>query len=140
MKAITIAVPLHDGRVSPLFDVARRFLLVDSGISEKRTYIITSDDLGVSIVDRLKEERVNIIICSAISGVYIKIVLSRGINLIPGVTGAADEVLEAFLDNKLVTDRFAMPGCAWRRRFRGRQCPYYNEIHSMENNKKGDKL
>ncbi len=115
-------------------------MLVNSAVTERRIYIISTDDLGVSIVDRLKEERVNVIICSAISGAFALLVASKGIKLIPGVSGAADEVVEAFLENRLTMDTFAMPGCAWRRRFRGRQCPYYNEIHSMENNKKGDKL
>ncbi len=137
MNSKNITLPVHNKRISPLFDVAGAFLLVNSATPEEKSYIKISGYIGMSMIDRLIEAEVNIVICSAISGAYAKALYSKGVELVPGVVGMADDVIDAFLNDRLIVDEFAMPGCGWRKRFRGRQCPYYREIHSYENNKRG---
>ncbi len=129
MKKVKIAIPVHHGRVSPLFDVAGQFILIDSTMSEGRTIIQIPQNTSISIIDTLNEAEVDVVICSAISNVFAKMLQGKGINLVPGVIGIADEVIDAFLNDELFIDKFAMPGCFWRRRYRGRQCPYYKEIN-----------
>lgn len=128
MSAEKLAVPVHNNRISPLFDVAGRFVLVNTEAPEKKFYLITSDRSDISIIEKLKDSEVSLVICSAISRKFALMLEVMGIELMPGVFGFVDEIIEAYLSNRLYVDRYAMPGCSWRKRFRGRRCPYYREI------------
>lgn len=133
MRAIVLAIPDHNGRVAPLFDVASRFLITNSKSPDEKSYLEAASYSGLSKIDRLRETGVNVVICSAINMIYARALQSRGIDLVPGVIGEVDEIIDAFLNGRLNIDKFAMPGCAWRRRFRGKRCPYFREINSDEN-------
>ncbi len=129
MKA-KVAIPLYNDRVSPLFDVSRRFIIfqVESGVVSDSYHLDTSADSGIQKVNRLKREYTEMIICSAISRVLADLITSKGMELIPGVIGNVSDVIQAYVSNALVIDRFTMPGCRWRRRVRRGQCPRYRDI------------
>ena len=54
-------------------------------------------------------------------GAVVALLGANGIEVIPRICGAAEEVLQAFLSAGLQDDQFAMPGCCGqqRRRHRG---------------------
>ncbi|MDY6969569.1 MAG: NifB/NifX family molybdenum-iron cluster-binding protein [Spirochaetota bacterium] len=130
MRTEIIAFPVYMKRISPLFDVAGRFIIfVISNNEISQEHILDSSyDSGIKKIETLKHQKVNTIICSAISRIFANLIISNGMNLIPGVVGSVDEVIEDYINNNLRIDKYAMPGCRWRRKFRGGLCPYYNEI------------
>jgi len=134
-----LAIPVHNDRISPLFDVARRFVIVDTEVPGNKFYLITSVRSDISIIEKLKESEISLVICSAISRKFALMLDFMGIELMPGVAGFADEIIEAYLSNRLYIDQYAMPGCSWRKRFRGKRCPYYREIHQNQRGRGGKK-
>jgi predicted Fe-Mo cluster-binding NifX family protein len=121
-----LSIPVHNNRVSPLFDVAGRFIVLDPVEPEKKSFIDTTGLSGISIVEKLNYSDVSLVICSAISRIYALELARNNIGLIFGIIGSIDEIIAAYLNNSLSSKRFAMPGCKHRRRLRG-QCPYWKE-------------
>ncbi len=111
-----IAIPIWEGRVSPVFDVARHIALstIDAGkIVSTSEMIIPDQDVPVR-VKLLVEKKVDVLLWGAISG-YILILLEQcGMRVIPHVCGSREQVLTAFLANRLVQDGLIMPGCGCR--------------------------
>jgi len=111
-----VALPVWNGRISPVFDTAQRFVVVEFEGGEE----VSRDSLvipGIHFYDkarRLKEEGVDVLICGAISNHAVSVVCANGIRVIPWVSGNADEVLDSFISGALMDGRFAMPGCRRR--------------------------
>lgn len=113
-----VAVPDWKGRVSPVFDVARQVLLVDlDGEDNGRRYLENLGSLGPhDRARRLAELKVNVLVCGAISWPLETLVAASGIRVISLVCGEVEEVVRAFREGTLETERFAMPGCCRKRR------------------------
>jgi len=129
-----IIIPVHNNRISPLFDVSRNFVLVEieHGMDRLREYFQIDNDSVMARIEILANIRPDFIFCSAISRMYADILLNRGIDIIPGIIGDVEEVISAYIHMNLKMDRFLMPGCGWQKRFRrGRgQCPPYSMINN----------
>ena len=118
-KSMKIVIPYSRGRISPVFDVAEHFYLID---------IKDSRELSRQELDFTKNEifakarmfsklNVNVVICGAISGIQENILKNAGIQLLMFICGDLEEVLDAFIQGSLVTGAFQMPGyCKGRRR------------------------
>lgn len=113
-----IAVPDWEGRVSPVFDVAKQVLLVDLGGEDNGgRYTESLGSLGPhDRARRLAELGVNVLVCGAISWPLEALLAACGIRVIPLVCGEVDEVVRAFRDGTLENERFVMPGCCRKRR------------------------
>ncbi len=115
-----VAVTDWNGRVSPLFDAARTFRVVDiegDKITDSREYTI-AEEHAIQKVRRLLELDVDVLICGAVSNRAASIIDSSGIRLIPWVSGRCGNVLESFITDELGDSRFMMPGFMGRRRMR----------------------
>jgi predicted Fe-Mo cluster-binding NifX family protein len=114
-----IAIPIWNGRVSPVFDAASRLLVVEVGPEGEYNRFETdvSDQFLPSKAMRLTGLEVDILICGAISRPLSSMVTTAGIRLIPWISGQVEEVLQAFLRGELPTPQFIMPGCTgqWHR-------------------------
>ena len=113
-----VAIPLWEGKVSPVFDTAARLLVVD--VNEQREesrflYFIDENDL-IQKCHRIKKLDLDTIICGAISQTFLKMLLASGLYVIREISGPAEEVLEAYLDGDIFQSRFLMPGCKRGRR------------------------
>lgn len=108
-----IAIPAWDNHVSTVLDFSNRLIIVDcdSGIIGGRSSAEFGGSSIIGRVTRLKELGVNVLLCGAVSGPLERMVLASGIAVIPFLRGTVDEVLDAYLHNKLVDERFALPGC-----------------------------
>jgi len=117
-----IGMPVFNGRVSPVFDWARKLMIVqvgETGDTESRR-TVEMENLGEwERVALLVSEGVHVLICAGICGSLLQAVTGRGIQVIPGIVGRIDDVLEAFKKGGLAQPRFCMPGYQMRRR-RGR--------------------
>ena len=108
-----IAIPIWEGRVSPVFDVAQRVAL--STIEADRVVrlaemAIPSEDPATK-VNLLAEQKVDVLLCGAISGCVLHLLEESNIRVVPYVCGPVDQVLSAFLENRLAECGMVMPGC-----------------------------
>ncbi|NOZ20163.1 MAG: hypothetical protein GXP25_03640 [Planctomycetes bacterium] len=113
-----IAIPVHNSRVSPVFDVARRVVLVDTSDGEEDGRSEWDIDLAWPCrrAAWLLHKGVDVLICAAISAPLAGMVRSQGTRLYASVVGEIDDVIGAYLSGNLQKPRYMMPGCCGRRR------------------------
>jgi predicted Fe-Mo cluster-binding NifX family protein len=112
-----VAIPLWQGRVSPVFDEANRIILID--FIEKKEHQRREE----SLVARNPFERaqllprfgVDLLICGMISQTQQTALASAGIRIIPHICGSMEEVILAILDGRIETGALLMPGCSKKR-------------------------
>ena len=119
-----LAMPVWQSRISPVFDMAGRLLIVET--KDGREISRTEEPLGHLVpprkVNQLGTLGVDVLICGAISQPLAAMVMGSGIELIPWIAGDLQEVLGAYLSGQLSQKQFLMPGCCARgkhHRFRG---------------------
>jgi len=119
-----VAIPVHDGRISPVFDVARCLLVIEILNGE----VVGRNELAMQEPESLSRARsvvgfgVDVLICGAISRPLEAMLESAGVTVIARKCGAAEDVMRAFMADELSQDVFLMPGCRRRgRRNRGRR-------------------
>ena len=106
------AIPIFMGRVSPVLDTCTQFGLLEPGRNHeivRRTVPVK----GNSIYERageIKKLGVGVIICGAVSDAFFNLLKEMGIDLVCGITGNVEEVIEAYAKGALVQGRFRMPG------------------------------
>ena len=108
-----IAIPVWECRVSPVFDSARRLVVVDVEDEE----IVARWDVPLAETQphlraaKLNELGVAALVCGAVSDPLLEMISSHGIRVMSSVAGEAEEVLTAYIDGILPDPRFMMPGC-----------------------------
>jgi predicted Fe-Mo cluster-binding NifX family protein len=136
-----VALAVWRGRISPVFDVSRKILVLDvhNGIVTGRKEETLEEVDPVRKAGKLSEWKVRKLICGAISRPLAALFAAYGIRTIPFVAGNAEEVIEAFLAGALPNRRMAMPGCCGqRRRFRGGRWGKTGEDRQGNQRKGGD--
>lgn len=115
-RAMRIAIATWQGRISPVFDTARRLLLVDAenGTEAGRSEKALPQAFPPQRVARLKELGIDVLICGAISRPLAGVIAASGIVLVPFISGETDQVLTAYLHKELPSPQFMMPGCYGR--------------------------
>jgi predicted Fe-Mo cluster-binding NifX family protein len=101
-----IAVTYENGEVFQHFGRTQQFKVydVEDGkiVSSK---VIGNDGLSHGALGEiLTREKVDVFICGGIGGGAREMIASRGIELVPGVTGDADRAVEGYLSGNLVYD------------------------------------
>ncbi len=121
-----VALATWNGRVSPVFDVARQVVLVD--VQEGRVVARRVEELPgtepQAQADRLAQLGPQALICGAISKVMASLLDTASIRVIPFTAGEVEPVLAAWLAGNLPDPALSMPGCCGRRRRNrgGRHC------------------
>jgi len=118
-----VAIPHWQGRVSPVFDVARNLLLVEvqNGGEVRREDTALPPTKPLARANQISQLGTNVLICGAISWPLEAALGSAGVQVIAQTCGPVEEVLAAFLKGQLMDRAFLMPGCRGRRgRFRAR--------------------
>jgi predicted Fe-Mo cluster-binding NifX family protein len=113
-----IAIPQWQGRVSPVFDVAGRLLLVDvengRELRRQEAPLKRADVFGrAAEVSGLGAQ---VLVCGAISALLEARLAAAGVHVVGFVCGAVEDVLAGFLNGELPSPEFLMPGCRGRRR------------------------
>jgi len=100
---VKVAIPMFNSRVSPSFDFASNVLVatVENGkILDKEKYsLINLNPIRRSAL--LKDQGVNVLICGGVSNFTGRLLMSNGIEVIPMVSGEAEEVLNHFVKGNL---------------------------------------
>jgi predicted Fe-Mo cluster-binding NifX family protein len=117
-----IAIPIWQGRISPVFDVAGQLLLIElaDGREVAREVQLVDEITAEEHGRKLAEIGVETLICAGISQSLEASLADRGIRVIARICGNVEEVLAAFVSGRLDEERFAMPGCCGQRQRRHR--------------------
>jgi predicted Fe-Mo cluster-binding NifX family protein len=114
-----LAVAIWNDRISPVFDVSRKIIVMDiekGQVAGKRIEMFTNDN-PTHKLSRLSELKVNTLICGAISRPVAEMIDQHGIHVIPFITGDQHEVVAAFLTGLLPSSDLSMPGWWKQHRF-----------------------
>jgi len=106
------AVPVFMGRVSPVLDTCTQLFMLESD-GKKKTACKTISIKGSSIFERASEFQklgIGSVICGAVSDSFYNLLREGAIDLICGVTGDIDDVIDAYRNGTLEQPRFRMPG------------------------------
>jgi len=117
-----VAIAIWQGRISPVFDVARQLVLVDveHGVQVNRAQKLLTETSPAARVECLADWGVDVLICGAVSWPLEAMLTNAGIRVMAYICGQADQILEAFVSGQLNVQDSLMPGCRGRRRrFRG---------------------
>ena len=116
-----IAIPIWRGCVSPLFEAAGCLLVLrlvnDTELERKRIHL--ADQPPAARAQLLWLERIEVLICGALSRPVQRMLEANGVKVLGWVKGTVEEVLAAFLEGRLDDPRYQLPGC----RRRGRKGP-----------------
>jgi predicted Fe-Mo cluster-binding NifX family protein len=120
---VLIAVPNCQGRVSPVFDVAARLVLVrlKGGAEMERRDVVLFEMQPDGIVRSLRELGIDVLICGAISQELQRALELAAIQVVSHICGELEAVITAFRAGTLRQPEFAMPGCCGRRWAPGRR-------------------
>jgi predicted Fe-Mo cluster-binding NifX family protein len=111
-----VAISTWNGRISPVFDVARRLLVLEigqGGIEQRREQSLGEG--AAARIQQIADAGVQVLLCGAISQPIADMLAAQGVRVVPFISGDIDEVIEAYLTGALDFPRFAMPGCRRRR-------------------------
>lgn len=118
-----VALATWNGRISPVFDVARQVLVLDvenGHIAGRREAALPGTDPKTQAA-ALEALGARALICGAVSRPMASVLSVAGIRVIPFTAGPVEEVLAAWLAGSLPNTALSMPGCCGRmRRCRGR--------------------
>jgi predicted Fe-Mo cluster-binding NifX family protein len=118
-----VAIPLWQGRISPVFDEASRILLIDISNKQEQSrreeFLIAQNPFERAKL--LPKLGVDLLICGMISQIQQTALVSAGIRIIPHICGSMDDVIAAFLDGRIENGDLRMPGCGSRKRLRSRR-------------------
>jgi predicted Fe-Mo cluster-binding NifX family protein len=115
MKA---AFTTWNGRIAPLFDVAERVLVVETGMSENPNEwtIELSPETPEAKVTFLMKHNAEVLVCGAISRQVREMAEEQGLKVYPFVAGEIREIVAAWKNNTLDQYHYSMPGCRRGRR------------------------
>ncbi len=116
-----IAIPHWQGRLSPVFDVCGRVMVVETDGRHE----IGRSEAAVTGIDPLDRVRllsalgVDVLICGAISRYLEAALAAAGIHVLAEVCGPVEAVLAGFLARGRTASCHRMPGCRRRQRRHG---------------------
>ena len=110
MKA---AFSYWDNRIAPVFDTTREIQLVasEAGQVVDSREVTLSAELPMQRTLQLAELGVETLICGAISKPMQNLISAYRIQVVPFVAGELPLVVQGWLDDRLESEKFRMPGC-----------------------------
>lgn len=106
-----VAIPIFRSRVAPVFDYCVRVSVFDIGDGVKeRTELYLGTLSPIERVAALMKEGVATLVCGTMSDSLDMLFHASDISVIGGIGGPVEEVLEAFMSNRLDEPQYCMPG------------------------------
>ena len=108
-----LALTVWEDRISPVFDAARKLMLVEveNRVITKKSYERFDATLSPRLTEKLSEFDISVLICGAISAQPAQMIEAQGIKIIPFIAGNVEKVLASYIKNDFVNSSFLMPGC-----------------------------
>lgn len=109
-------------RIAPVFDTTGEIQIIEaeSGLVVRRVDKTLAEVVPVQRALHLQDLGIGTLVCGAISRPLHGLIVAYGIEVVPFVAGELDEVIQAWLGNRLETGTFIMPGCRGRGDLPGR--------------------
>ena len=107
-----IALPIWEDKISPVLDTASRLLILET-VDQKK---ISRNQAELEEKDisrrcfRIRKLGVELLICGAVSRSLSDLLKASGIDVISGISGEVEDILDAFFRGKLDQAKFLMPG------------------------------
>ncbi|HMK49732.1 MAG TPA: NifB/NifX family molybdenum-iron cluster-binding protein [Thermodesulfovibrionales bacterium] len=100
---VRVAMPVFENRISPRFDCAPTLVLCDVAGQRvtDRKEIFCEGWSDIERISKLKEMKVDTLICGGLPSHLQGILKNNGVNIIPWVAGNSDEIMKTFLQGKL---------------------------------------
>ena len=115
-QPVTAAFPYWNGRLAPVFDTARRMLVVTASVGGVlRADQQLAEGAPVRRVVQLAEAGIGVLVCGAISRTLHELLTARGIIVLPFLAGDLREIVACWVDGRLPGEALVMPGCRRRR-------------------------
>ena len=115
-----IAITVWQDRISPVFDTSQWLEIFNIESGEAKAHIENIEASNpFDKVRLLKELKVDVLLCGAITRPMQNELIRSGIDVLPFVCGKAGELLDAFFQHKSL-NAFAMPGYNRQTRHRRR--------------------
>ncbi len=107
-----IAIAHWQDRISPVFDVSNRVLLIDieDGRELKREDNVLNCRGPFERAREVYRLGVQVLLCGAVSRPLETALISSGVRVIGFICGGLEDVLSAYINERLADDRFQMPG------------------------------
>jgi predicted Fe-Mo cluster-binding NifX family protein len=107
-----VGIPIFESRISPVLDSCNRLLVVDiDGDNEVNRVEITLEKSDIAErMELFARWGIHKIICAGVSDVMCRCLAGRNIALISGIAGKLEEILNAYLCEKLDDPCYIMPG------------------------------
>jgi predicted Fe-Mo cluster-binding NifX family protein len=108
--AMNVALPVWNGRISPVFDVARTLTVVelDQRTERQRRAHEIRDEQPQARIAALVRWEVDLLICGAISPWLLGMLEANGVHVIAMIRGDFEDVLHAFVNERLDDPRLSM--------------------------------
>ena len=118
ISVMKVAITRWHGRVSPVLDVASKALLVtlDGDRETERQEVSIEGTGALHRARHISRLGADTVICGAVSRPLELALDSVGLEVISNVCGQVDEVLKAFIAERLNEETYLMPGCCRRHR------------------------
>jgi len=113
-----IALAAYGNRIASVFESSEKFVIVEApfyDLNKSRSVKIDNNSPD-ALLRLLRNNKVTVLICGAISGYVRHLLEAQNIQIIPWVTGAIPEIIQAFRSDNLISPDFIMPGCGGRGR------------------------
>jgi predicted Fe-Mo cluster-binding NifX family protein len=116
-----IAIPVWEGRISPVLDTAERLWICDIGTgTEQAAQIVEVRPADMrQRTQFIRSLGIHTLLCGAVSRQLHHLLLGAGVVVRPWLTGAVEDIATAYAEGRLTGDSFLLPGCRQRRQ-RGR--------------------
>jgi len=112
------AIPIWDGKISPVFDTASKLLIVqlEDNREKSRIEAYLDEQNLTRRCSRIYDLEIDVLICGAISRAFYRMLVAGGVDVIPWISGPVEEVLDAWMHGTLFHSRFLMPRCHWQKK------------------------
>jgi len=109
---VKIGIPIWNERISPVMDTASTLLVVelDGDREISRTHINLENSSIWKRILLIRDSEIDVLICGAISRPFLDGLRRSRIQVLFGIMGKVQDVLDAFLEGRLFHPKFFMPG------------------------------
>jgi predicted Fe-Mo cluster-binding NifX family protein len=113
---MTIVLPVHQGCISPVLDVAGRLLClhIENGMTTERREIGLESTDPQYLIQQIRKTEPDFLICGALSNEMEFFLKEAGIHVMPHLCGNIEKIINTFYNTPDLLSQFAMPGCCHR--------------------------
>jgi predicted Fe-Mo cluster-binding NifX family protein len=98
-----LAIPLHGDEVAPRFCSSNEFMIAE--LKGKTVFrvsrMVVAGEVWPRRLDLLAKAGVKVLLCGGFNRSYLPVAEGLGIIVVPGLTGNADDIVDAFLHDEL---------------------------------------